>query len=1095
MMKSLRHILLCVLALAAVTLSCVDPLEPTPITTGPFPSDALVFSPQVLGITPATKTPGDEDFNRGENKVTRIDVFVYNATTPTDANFPKHYKIGDGTQALTADGEVEYLLESNWRTIYNINDTYHVYTIANINANKFNDPQHPDNPTDEILESLTEEQLKKLTSESLESIGTLYNTCYDIVRLRQFEGHDPDPLIPADDANGVKTYDHHIGNKIFSMDGSNFSWKIDQEAAKQYIYTKASDKTFELSRAAAKFRVVLDFSSSFKESLGVDDGTGLKFTTVTAYQDLVDGEGQPVFDENNQPVQIPKTERIITIGYIAKGADNHIYANGNVEGGARAKFANILKSTYNVAPEGKTDSSVPSASEQDAFRDANLWDSQDFYEFSFRTSRYDDNDKFIGYKYPYIDTTYSYAFSWNPGEAAEKAPALAVSIVYTTYTQEYNADGSFAGDAVADGDGKGITNYYRIPLVDITRTDADGNSVKRNHYYQVTAEINTMGTSITDIEPTKVNLKYKVIPWPDAPDEKTEAQTIQLLYFVPEKEYRLRGDGLQFTNLQYFTPKSDPVTGGHYQSTPKIKNVEVYYYDQDGQKRVIQTAPAGGYSWTGSDAAGVTIEVFSNANGNGRFYVSSTALKNRSVKYIEFDAEVDFSYAGGQPVTQHIIVTHFPLDNIQSILGWWSSRWDQQPISGSSTTYFRKRFYKQELTPVTVTEAVWAAGVGNNNDNRRNANSAATAVNGYFARGGSQTTDEHRAYSWGWRDIVSIQSYSWNGVTVTFNGTREYGLGGTTSHSWDYSNYDYVVSYDVVNGYAVINLWKYTNYYHLESQRVESYNPTGPDGTWTSNDGFDWVVCTQAEYNNSAPENRKVETIPNAPGTGTWVAYDPAKSGYNQGTVYTGSSTYTGDDSNAGYYAKVWESSRDNVRIHRITPNGEWGEQANVSLDNNKNNPHMYVIQISKAESGVILGRPQINSTTHQSNDNVVSPAFMIASQLGAVSSAFYDASSAAQHCYTYMEVSENGRRFVGWRLPTKAEIAYIVGYQNDPNIQGSGVFSNVLTGAYYYTLDGERAPTYYDDDDDTYVRCIRDLTPAEVIELNNTGKITAASY
>ncbi len=1068
-MKRLRYSLLAVLVLFALTVSCVDPLEPIPSNQSSIPGDALVFSPRVLGITPATKTtPGET--NRGENAVTRLDVFVYKTTGGT-ATFHKHYTIGDGSSEIETN--VEYLLESNWRTDYTITDTYRIYAIANINANKLNNPVLPESPT--------EAELLGLTSESDATITGQYGyTCYDIVRLK-----NPDGASPA-----AGSLDHHIGKKLFLMDGKIDSWQIDQAAAKQY-FTKEQDLSYPLSRAAAKFRVKLDFSTQFKAELGVDDGTGLKFTTVTEYQDKMDGD-QPVLDENNQPVRIPKTERIITIGTIAKDVDGKIYANGTVTGGARAKFANILKATYDIAPSGST----PSAADLAAFRDANLWDSQNFYEFSNRTLR-DPEDVNSGYKYPYIDTTYSYAFSWEPGQAAEKAPALAVSIVYTTYIQNYNADGSYDGEAIPDGeDGEGITNYYRIPLVDITRTGSDAvNAVERNYYYLVEALINTMGTSTTDIEPTNVNLKYKVIPWPDAPDEKTEAQTVQLLYFVPEKEYRLRGDNLQFTNLQYFTPKSDPVSGGHYQSTPKIKNVEVYYYDQDGQKRVIQTAPAGGYSWTGSDAAGVTIEVFSNANGNGRFYVSSTALKNRSVKYIEFDAEVDFSYAGGQPVTQHIIVTHFPLDNIQSILGWWSSRWDQQPISGSSTTYFRKRFYKQELTPVTVTEAVWAAGVGNNNDNRRNANSAATAVNGYFATGGSQTTDEHRAYSWGWRDIVSIQSYSWNGVTVTFNGTREYGLGGTTSHSWDYSNYDYVVSYDVVNGYAVINLWKYTNYYHLESQRVESYNPTGPDGTWTSYDGFDWVVCTQAEYNNSAPENRKVETVPNAPGTGTWVAYDPAKSGYNQGTVYTGSSTYTGDDSNAGYYAKVWESSRDNVRIHRITPNGEWGEQANVSLDNNKNNPHMYVIQISKAESGVILGRPQINSTTHQSNDNVVSPAFMIASQLGAVSSAFYDASSAAQHCYTYMEVSENGRRFVGWRLPTKAEIAYIVGYQNDPNIQGSGVFSNVLTGAYYYTLDGERAPTYYDDDDDTYVRCIRDLTPAEVIELNNTGKVTAASY
>lgn len=1058
MMKRLRYSLLAVLALFALTVSCVDPLEPVPANRSGVPGDELVFSPKVLGITPATKTtPGVAD--RGENAVTRLDVFVYKTTGGT-VSFHKHYTIGDGSAEIETN--VDYLLESNWRANYTTTDTYRIYAIANINANKLNDPVLPESPT--------EAELLSLTSESDATIAGQYGyTCYDIVRLK-----NPDGTSPA-----AESLDHHIGSKLFLMDGKIDSWQVDPAAAKQY-FTKEQDLSYPLSRAAAKFRVKLDFSEEFKEELGTDDGTGLKFTTVTEYQDKLDTEGQPVLDGDDQPVQIPRTERIITIGAIEKNADNKVYADGNVTGGARAKFANILKATYDIAPSGTT----PSAADQVAFRDANLWDSQNFYEFSCRTLR-NAEDLNSGYKYPYIDTTYSYAFSWEAGQAAEKAPALAVSIVYTTYIQKYNADGTFDGEAESDG---GVTNYYRIPLVDITKTGTDAvNEVKRNYYYQVDAFINTMGTSTTEIEPTKVNLKYKVIPWPDAPDEKTEAQTVQLLYFVPEKEYRLRGDDLQFTNLQYFTPKSNPL-GDYYQSTPKIKNVEIYYYDQNGTKRTLQTAAAGGYTWTSNDDAGVTIEVFSNQNGGGRFYVASTALKNRSVKYIEFDAEVDFSYAGGQPVSQHIIVTHFPLDNIQSILGWWSSRWDGQPTSGSSTTYYRKKFYKQVITPVPVTEAVWAANVGNNNADRMRANSAATPVNGYFATGGSQTTQRYRHQGYlNTYNIRTINGYTWNGTSVTFTGTSERPL---LDNNWSttYTGYDYVVSSSIDNGYAVINLWKYSNYYHLENARVESYSPTGDDGSWTSYDGFEWEVCTQQQYNNTAAENRKQEITPNAPGTGTWVAYNPQKAGIIEGTTYSGGGS--------GFYAKVWDASQDATRIHRITAEGAWGETSNVGTDSDgKNNPHMYVIQISKAESGIILGRPQINNTTHQSSDNVVSPAFMIASQLGAVSAQSYNASSAANHCFTYMEVSDNGRRFVGWRLPTKAEITYIVNYQQNQDIIGSNVFSEVLGGDYYYTLDGGSQATGKNNNDGTFVRCIRDLTPSEVIELNETGSITAASY
>ena len=157
----------------------------------------------------------------------------------------------------------------------------------------------------------------------------------------------------------------------------------------------------------------------------------------------------------------------------------------------------------------------------------------------------------------------------------------------------------------------------------------------------------------------------------------------------------------------------------------------------------------------------------------------------------------------------------------------------------------------------------------------------------------------------------------------------------------------------------------------------------------------------------------------------------------------------------------------------------------------------MYIIQISKADDNVLLGRPLLDGN-FQSNDNVVSPAFMIASQLGAVSSfAEHDdpGGDAAVHCATYLEVAENGVRFVGWRLPTKNEVQYIVDYQRDKiNISGQGMFEDVLTGRHYYTLDGGYATTNYTDNTNYAVRCVRDLSPAEVAELNTTGTITSTT-
>lgn len=1111
MMKQLRNILLATLALFALTVSCVDPLEPVPGSQSSIPSDALVFSPTVLGITPATKTPGDEDFDRGENKVTRLDVFVY-ITTGGTSTFHKHYTIGDGSEAI--DTSVDYLLESNWRLNYTLTDTYRIYAIANINANKLNDPILPDSPS--------ETELLNLTSESDAKISGQYGyTCYDIVRLKNVEG-----TTPAE----AGSLDHHISDKLFLMDGKIDNWQIDQTAAKQY-FTKAgasATNSFDLSRAAAKFRVELDFSQSFKNRLGTEDvstysevfqnslgpdfGQGLKFVRVVDTWPLGEGETKPT----------PKTVDIITIGAITPDSGNKVYASGVVTGGARAKFANILKATYNIAPPAEPSATTtPTATQLSSFRDANLWDSQNFYEFSWRTPNgtygTGENETKL-YKYPYVDTTYSYAFSWEASQAAEKAPALAVSIIYTTYTQKYNADGSFNGEAESDG---GVTNYYRVPLVDIfgasedettdpvTPARAPINSVERNYYYQVKAEINTMGTSTTDIEPNKVHLKYKIIPWPDAPDEKTEAQTTQLLYFVPEKEYRLRGDGEQFVYLQYFTPKSDPIAGSsptYYEYTPKIKNIKVYYYNQSGAKHYLVGSESSGASASGSyiwdsdnetpilatdPAANVHIEVQANAQG-GRFYILSEALENRSVKYIEFDAEVNFGAAG--KVTHTIRVYHFPLDNLQSVLGAWSSRWNGNSSSTTTTEY--------SFNPVADGWDSWTGYVDDIECTFEEYNSAEpehrstttitgtrTATREEFLNNVTTNTDRAAANS----EANAVHEY-WgtNPSDVRYQNTDP-GT-ATINDNWDYWD-RYWNGYGPYNDY---NMHKYAYYYtkaEMTVYKARRYYRTITVNVPSTGNWVDWDRDEGQTYNNAS--NAKY----------TYDGSNFEAKVYNNGLVYgiNVSSNYTYS------VATTQESVQAGMGGSYYYTTGAWyrfftnGTRDRVASNmTGLNNNHMYVIQISKAGkdkygNDVIIGRPVLDGA-YQSDDNTVSPAFMIASQLGAVSTfgtGENAASNAASHCHTYMEVAQNGRRFTGWRLPTQAEVAYIIQYQTD--LSGSDVFDDVLTGHYYYTLnkgaDGNRWADTGKNDDNHAVRCIRDLTPEEVKELNDTGTITSNTY
>ena len=128
-------------------------------------------------------------------------------------------------------------------------------------------------------------------------------------------------------------------------------------------------------------------------------------------------------------------------------------------------------------------------------------------------------------------------------------------------------------------------------------------------------------------------------------------------------------------------------------------------------------------------------------------------------------------------------------------------------------------------------------------------------------------------------------------------------------------------------------------------------------------------------------------------------------------------------DYNGGYHAKYYENSY--IRSF----------YDDTSFDNLKNN-RMYIIQVSSTkDSKYNIAHPNIDKSTGYTNDEVVSPAFMIASQLGAVRSANFNQSRAKTHCETYREVKkENDKQVIydGWRLPTKTEIQFIVDFQQE---------------------------------------------------------------
>lgn len=175
----------------------------------------------------------------------------------------------------------------------------------------------------------------------------------------------------------------------------------------------------------------------------------------------------------------------------------------------------------------------------------------------------------------------------------------------------------------------------------------------------------------------------------------------------------------------------------------------------------------------------------------------------------------------------------------------------------------------------------------------------------------------------------------------------------------------------------------------------------------------------------------------------------------------------------------------------------EWdGNSIDLPDESGNTNAHYYHIHVTATSDKYTVAIPQKDPTTGYvkntvDNEKLVSPSFMIASQLGAVWSGKtgYDRDDAAYHCSQYVEVYKlaayeegaltatvNGatvyyKELRDWRLPTAAEIDIIVQHQT------GAAMDVVLGGNYYYCAGAStRAETgQKPSDNTTYTRCIRD--------------------
>lgn len=179
-----------------------------------------------------------------------------------------------------------------------------------------------------------------------------------------------------------------------------------------------------------------------------------------------------------------------------------------------------------------------------------------------------------------------------------------------------------------------------------------------------------------------------------------------------------------------------------------------------------------------------------------------------------------------------------------------------------------------------------------------------------------------------------------------------------------------------------------------------------------------------------------------------------------------------------------------------------------------QDNNRMYVVQITSTtdkyeESQYCIARPTLTAdndgelitASDDENTLLVSPTFMLASQLGITGGSNWDYEKAIKHCKNYIEVAKfsNGDTMIfdDWRMPTYAEFSIIASYQNDIKVKEDEVIEDeviekVLVFPEYITAATSTKYKYYkvpgNSGMGTGVRCIRDVTPQDLETLHAHG-------
>lgn len=294
--------------------------------------------------------------------------------------------------------------------------------------------------------------------------------------------------------------------------------------------------------------------------------------------------------------------------------------------------------------------------------------------------------------------------------------------------------------------------------------------------------------------------------------------------------------------------------------------------------------------------------------------------------------------------------------------------------------------------------------------------------------------------------------------------------------------------------------------YITNTQAWYSYRSDFVYGNGVTNyETINGIAVTSGTYSNS--DNSRIDS-----GEGRYVAISYETSTWSGEVTSSYSSTAGGDfisrvatlitsgteQGQSDIYNYYWSENSSGGRFNRQYSYTRSTSSAGTNLDNAR----MYHVKITSTSEEYTVGIPNQTAEldnngdtlyTYTSHDDanalLVSPSFMIASQLGAtqpMTRGDYNSTNhsiAEEQCGQYVEVYQKADgttvHLDDWRLPTAAEVAIIIKFQNN-----SEVMDEVLGGVNYWTASGyaenqesEDWSEYYTNTN-CYIRCIRDGAP-----------------